>query len=139
MSRNVAALNELADFVERADYGFDMADGMVRTGCGTAGCIAGHAAVLWPDVREDGWAKADGFTWEDDRLCEKLGLTKDQHEDLFFDVPGCADGVHYVDRAMAIAAVRRFAATGEIRFDDTERTTPRPFDMDYDFDAELTA
>ena len=116
---NTKRLHKLADFIEKADYGFNMSSPEADPECGTAGCIAGHAAVLWPSVREHHFG-LPGFSWDGDKLTPFLGISDDQHEDLFFGP--AADGILLGDitRSMAVAAVRRFADTGKIEFKLTD-------------------
>lgn len=115
---NRAACLQLADFIARAHYRFDMSSCEAEPLCGSAGCIGGHAAVLWPDVRESN-AGVD-FTWDEEKLAAKLGITRATHDALCYlagendddDISDLSD----VTRRMAVATLRRLAETGVVTF-----------------------
>lgn len=124
----VANILALADFIEGGRYKFDMGDGSVRTECGSAGCIGGHATVLWPEVREkvgvwfhDGAVDGEAvFSWNTDALCEKLGISGDMHEQLTFPTEW-KDGwlmltLGEIRREQAVETLRRLAATGKVEW-----------------------
>lgn len=109
---NTENILALADFIEKEEVLFDMGSIAVAT-CDTAGCIAGSAAALWPGCVEE--THRHGITsYDEECVCEKLGLTESQGDDLFYP-----EGIKYrkVTRATAVAALRHLAATGEIKFD----------------------
>lgn len=119
---NVIALR---DFVRDARFKFDMCDAYPKTSCGSAGCIGGHAAVLWPSVAdaEEDWGD---MTWNDQRLAEKLGIEEEVHHQLCYpadwedmQVPrprGWLRGQNYasVTREDAVRVLTKLAKTGEI-------------------------
>ena len=111
---NVKRLHKLADFMEKAEYGFNMSDPDADPKCGTAGCIAGHAAVLWPSLREYHEDESN-FTWSNERLTAFLDISYEQHEELCFISSGLVL-LGEVTRSVAVAAVRRLADTGEVEF-----------------------
>lgn len=121
----------LADFIERAEYEFDMSIPRAKPACGSAGCIGGHAAVLWPDLRvDDSNLEEDAtlsnennllnFTWNQPLLQACLDITQYEHKILCFHTFN-RDGerVPYenITREVAVATLRRLAKTGEIYFD----------------------
>ena len=63
--------------------------------CGSAGCIAGHAEQLWPDVESDDPART------------ALGLEDDEADDLF--VPYVVIVLRSITPAMAARVLRRVA------------------------------
>jgi len=114
-----AAISKLASFIEKEEYDFDMEEAIVNPKCGSAGCIGGHAAMLWKGIR----ATRGGhyFTWDDEKLANKLGLSFKEHELLCF-TPLDSENNHIylgdIDRTMAVATLRRLATgDGEIFFE----------------------
>lgn len=100
---NVLALRDL---IASKRWKFDMSEPYFKPECGSAGCIGGHAAALWPDV------SIKGVTWSTKALCLKLGITGEQHHDLCFP---------YIDldtitRAHAVDTLARLAETGEVEW-----------------------
>lgn len=130
---NKDAINRLANFLEGGNYGFDMGDAYARPHCGTAGCIGGHAAVLWPEIQiktgdpeED---DAGGFTWDEHKLAEKLGITYEMQDELCYPVKQpWPTNYGQVTRAGAVAALRRLAETGKVEFlkEESETATDVP-------------
>jgi hypothetical protein len=124
---NVANIMALADFIESEKFEFDMGNGSAFPECGTAGCIGGHSAVLWPDIREYGKDYLGNcirnmFTWDAQGLATKLGIPLKRAEYLCFL---CEDR-HYFDvrmfditRDRAVRVLRNLAATGEVVWDET--------------------
>jgi hypothetical protein len=111
MKRNVKAINRLADFIENARYEFNMASGFAKPTCGTAGCIGGHAAVLWPSIRSP--LAGDTFSWDSRALAEKLEISEIMGYDL------CMPTEYFlrkITRPMAVAALRRLAKTSRVHF-----------------------
>jgi hypothetical protein len=109
----------LRDFIASEKYEFDMGEMYPRPRCGTAGCIGGHAAVLWRDVRT---AVVGGdYSFCDGTLAHKLGISYDAVRSLCWE-PRTRAGheLQYerVTRAMAIAALNDLIANnGErVRF-----------------------
>jgi hypothetical protein len=110
MEKNVENINALADFIEKADFEFDMSDAGVRLDCGSAGCIGGHAAALWEDVRCSvfGFGYTE-FSWRDEALAEKLGITMQQHGAMCY-LNGTTEVLYAeVTRADAVKFLRRLA------------------------------
>ena len=114
--RNILAL---ANLIELGRYAFDMGDGNADLSCGSAGCVGGHAAVLWPDIRVL-TRGANRFSWSQSLLCEKLGLTSPEHDDLCFpddwhDHDG-PKGLSYdeVTGRHAVATLRRLVVFGVV-------------------------
>lgn len=108
---------ELANFIETAEYKFDMRESMAKPECGSAGCIGAHAAVLWPEVRSG--HRPGEFTWSSAKLAEKLGLTPRQVQLLCFhpyDPDGFLIPYSEVTRKMAVKALRNLAKTGVVVF-----------------------
>lgn len=89
----------LAAFVKKADYEFDMQEFVARPLCGSAGCIGGHAAVLWPELRIPA-GEDDEFTFNDSGLADKLGIRPGEETSL------CYFGVRDCTREMAVARLR---------------------------------
>ena len=108
---NAKAIEELADFIEKTKN-FDMNDWVCNPDCGTAGCVFGHAALLWPDVRDKRQT-----SWEDDSLRFKLEISCDDFESIGF--PSVSDGdVGYrsVTKEHAVVMLRNFAETGTVEW-----------------------
>ena len=116
---NTENIYRLADHLEKMEKAgerhfagdcdlFDMGVWCDTTGCGTVGCIAGHACVLF-----DGkMSRKDSF-----RARELLGISHDVAIDLFFpgdDVGEIATGAH------AAAMLRTIAETPEITGDQVD-------------------
>lgn len=122
---NIANILALRDFIAETNYEFCMDDGYANLQCGSAGCIGGHAAVLWLEVRANQMNNGDLFTWDKKALAEKLGISVDVQHDLCYpekftdgsdtDGPDGA-GFHLVTRAHAIDALTRLAETGKVEF-----------------------
>lgn len=110
---NVKNILRLAEVIESGVYGFDMSVGYRPTkktahSCGSAACIGGTAAAVWPSVRI-------GAEWDEPLLQKKLGITYDQHSQLCFlrDVPL---SYYQVTRRMAVEVLRRLARTGKVKW-----------------------
>jgi hypothetical protein len=104
---NVEAINHLADFIESGKYEFDMMEAVARPECGSAGCIGGHASILWEDVKSQP-------VFNSDILAEHLGIGWDVVQDLCY--PETPD-YHRITREIAVVTLRRLAETGEVAFD----------------------
>lgn len=127
---NKEAILELADFIEKSDYEFDMSvphadmsDESTHPACGSAGCIGGFAAVLWPEVR---YVRTVPYfyTWDRSALRAKLGLTIEQHSALCYleDRPDLYyDDVH---KELAVQTLRNLAETGEVFYNAGKRAKP---------------
>ena len=99
---------ELADFIEKQpDEKFDMSD-WGKPWCGTPGCIAGYAAALWPEFRHA--PHYPGFDVEG--AAAKIG---DESLEVF-GVDRPAGFLSRITKTDAVATLRRFAMTGEVRF-----------------------
>lgn len=101
---------KLADFIGEAKFPFDMCSYEVPS-CGTAGCIAGHAAALWPGLDDDGF-------FDPVKVDNKLGLNDKQTEELFYpkSVFNGKSILSLITRGCAIECLRNFVITGKIRF-----------------------
>jgi len=106
---NRASITELANFIESNKYAFDMNQPDANPKCGSAGCIGGHAAVLWPHVSDKVDDDAYIFSWDEEKLAEVLGISDDQANELCF--PG---NYNSITRGMAVQTLRRLALTGEV-------------------------
>lgn len=111
---NTLELLKLADFMERCQLKFQMEDGFAKPECGTAGCILGHAALMWKKGNRDySWVSKSEFS-------ERLGLTREQSRFLCFAPHFATQGMTYTkinnDPAIAVRAVRHLALTGEVSF-----------------------
>jgi hypothetical protein len=122
--RDVALINWLADFIASSTYSFDMSQPTAKPHCGTAGCIGGHAAVLWEDIRDNNWGVDSGYSWKDEALAEKLGISwhahramcypGDDEEESCFSDTGTYINYSKVSRESAVDMLRNFARTGEV-------------------------
>jgi hypothetical protein len=118
---NVLALR---DFIASEKYDFRMNEGTAYPECGSAGCIGGHAAVMWSDVRDhspDACLSEGELTWRETLLADKLGVTTDAQRALCF--PAEADGLlrteyphewQSVTREDAVRVLTNLAETGEV-------------------------
>lgn len=119
--RNAANIRKLALFLASGQFGFDMDESFARPACGSAGCIGGHAAVLWPHLREGEYV--GGVTWDEAALAQHLGISPAEHDGLCFHGPAKDGGtmpLSDIDRSMAVATLRRLARTGKVYFDTAE-------------------
>lgn len=118
--RNVAAITELADFLETAKFHFDMNQSEASPACGSAGCIGGHAAVLWPEVRMSCFEIDDErFSWEEKLLAQKLGIENIKGIELcflnsFVHRETDMTDLNRITRKGAVTTLRRLAETGEV-------------------------
>lgn len=114
---NKAAILELAAFIEKAEFTFNMYNGWPQPSCGSAGCIGGHAAVLWPELRDNaGLVQDDAFTWNGAKLLSKLDISRG-HEQALCQMTDSRYGFSNVHREDAVAVLHRFIATGEVDWD----------------------
>ena len=119
MKLNTKAINDLADFIEKAKYEFDMGDAFARPECGSAGCIGGHAAMKWPSVRGALSSNSASFRFDDDALAKRLGVSDETLHDLCYGVPTPSGNLVYlrdITRRAAVDALRHLAKTGTVRF-----------------------
>lgn len=77
-------------------------------GCGTAGCIAGTACVLWPPGDAARW------TGDFDHAMEVLGLDRRTANDLFQPSTSKAPELRSITASLAACAVRKLAETGRV-------------------------
>lgn len=117
---NRVAIYQLADFIESAKFIFDMGDSEATPDCGSAGCIGGHAAILWSELQyetEYDWQVGKSFTWDNILLAKKLDISLQTEEALCF--PGMAGGpkCRDVSRENAVRVLRRLAETGKVDWD----------------------
>jgi len=110
---NVAAINELADFIESEEWGFDMTTASV---CYTAGCVGGSAAKIWVDVSMDVTLLLM-FGFSTIKLALRLGMPEEDAFKLCYQ-PESKDGMLIdlfdVNRNMAVAMLRRLGKTGDV-------------------------
>ena len=71
-----AAVRELRNLIA-VSPSFDMCDSDFYLSCGTAGCIGGHAALLWEEVRFRN-------TFDEHELGRKLGINQEEAHELCF-------------------------------------------------------
>ena len=125
--RNVAAIHRLADFIASARFDFDMADPHVHVlpeaRCGAAGCIGGHAALLFPEVANNHGPATDTtkgpvcIAFDRNALAAELGIDHATVSLLCF--PDFEDNI---TRAEAVTALRQLADEGEV---DWESISPK--------------
>ena len=122
--RNKEALLKVAEAIERYPDKFDMGEIKIPdpNNCGTAGCIAGFAAMLYPEATEPHYDYVSDRIWSfhEKTLAKILGITDDECVHLFWQTKaknGSYIGFEKITASMAAATVRRFAETGEIYFD----------------------
>jgi len=120
--RNKEALYKVAEAIENHPRQFDMGMTTIPDSryCGTAGCIAGFAAMLYPEAVRDKEGNKTDTTFDELELCEILGMTLEETTNLFWDIKnknGRKIVYDSVTPSIAAATVRRFAETGEIYFD----------------------
>lgn len=132
---NSKEINELADFMEtRKELKFNMliSDVPIAHRCGSAGCIGGFGAALWPNARTTSQTSFNKLV-----LRGILGLASDQVDALFYpqeaEIEETGFGLIFADtkaqifysdisRAGAIATLRRLAKTGEVEWREEEQT-----------------
>lgn len=123
MSVNKENVLALRDFIASEEFGFDMDRGLARPSCGTAGCIGGHAAILWPEVRASVGTLSDAFAWYETDLAEMLGVTLNTehqlcypswHRTAGFTLDAYPDHWRSVSRADAVRVLTKLAETGEV-------------------------
>lgn len=122
---NKEAIIELANFMEACHLKFHMSTSYAAykedRECGTAGCIAGHAAVLWPEIRTFGSATDESkkirHYADFEMLQERFDLSNDAFTALISPL-GDEHGVDYmsdqVDKPWAIRVLRHLSETGQV-------------------------
>lgn len=124
-------LHDLANFIANEEYEFTMEHFHSEPSCGTAGCIAGHAAVMVPELRSNSYnfphscgpdiRKTMGyFTDVNDRVTPFYNLFYARQAET---ASGRMD-LTRVTRNMAVAALRRFADTGYAFFCPDDKDAP---------------
>jgi hypothetical protein len=112
--RNVTAL---ADFIEGGGLGFNMADAGVDLMCGSAGCIGGHASLLWPEIGTHA-ADRPGVTtvFSSLALAARLGIPGEAARDLCYMTKRLKEPRIYerVTREDAVKTLRKLASTGKV-------------------------
>ena len=115
----VDRVNALADAIEADPAAFDYSNPFhIKKGAVCPTCIGGWAARLWPEEVGYRYGNGDG-SWLDGALTDFLGMNKDEH-DLLTYTPKTKGGRSFgrrVTAAVAVAVLRRYAATGEVFFD----------------------
>jgi hypothetical protein len=119
MVRNKKAINELAGFIDlHGELKFAMERSSIPNNCGTAGCIGGFAAALWPKIG------MGNITFNDIKLGDKLGLSRDEIWELCY-IPrnryGNSTQHRHITRSMAVACLDRVAQGKAIFFDEGDR------------------
>ena len=128
----------LADFIEsHSELPFDMKKALVPDICGTAGCIAGFGAALWP-------VSFDSRPFFDTRkIAALLGLEKEEEKrKLFYPADDFMVGDEFVchkwasnedindydsiTRRGAVATLRRLASTGQVEWKKEEQLPDSP-------------
>lgn len=120
-------VERLRDFIAKARFKFDMDSALVEPKCGSAGCIGGHAAYLWPSLRlcED----ADGYTFADSEMAEKLGISTEVQQSLCYEpvsIKGGRMALRSVTRSMAVAGLNNLIANNgeKVRFPSPRKRKP---------------
>lgn len=111
------AVLELARFVETCELDFDMREPTAQTHCGSAGCILGHAAMLWPEVRFDNSDLGEPstlFRCNEALLSKKLGVGRGDVDDLCYPGGLFEDAYDRIKREHAVACLRNLAETGDV-------------------------
>jgi hypothetical protein len=126
--RNVEKLMELVAFMEMSrnlTFAMDDTHCDAKDGCGSAGCIAGFAATLWPEAQVPQTWKGDYvYGWDEKALRDILGMTKEDTDKLFWasNSSNTYNIYDHLTKDEAIEVVRTFAETGEVvwpeRFDN---------------------
>ena len=112
----------LADVIESERWKFTMNDDVVKHKCGSAGCIGGHAAMIWKNLRRGDFLDSMGFLsffpdW--DKVYEHLGLSTKDGRDLCFTIPDENREYHdlcKVTREGAVETLHHLSNTGEVRY-----------------------
>lgn len=110
---NVENVRKLREAIASEEMGFAMHIYRVYEDCGTAGCIAGHAAWIWPDCRAE--IQPEVYTYSEGPVCEKLGLTEKEGTHLFYPV-----NMSSRTRPEALAVLDHLIETGEVVWDEAK-------------------
>ena len=121
---NKAAVQELIDFMRESVYDFEMGSDYPcvneEEGCGTAGCIVGHARLLWPHLET-------GLVFVINAVQHELGLNFYMFNRLYTPSRDL-DGVSYIDGSIdkdwAIRTLEHLLATGEVDWMATKEQKP---------------
>lgn len=113
------ACEELAQFLESEKFNFNMREAEAVPACGSAGCIGGHAAVLWPEVRGPSQKMqgtgAETFTWSEIAFSLKLGISDVEQMALCY-LQETDLGWSQITRRGAAATLRRLGETGIVEW-----------------------
>lgn len=112
-------LDLLCDFLEKTEF-FLMS---AYASCGTPACIAGHAASLWPDIRDRDHNPRE-LVPDFDKFALKIGVDEEPLSGLCIawehvDYGGIP--TREITPKMAVAALRRLQETGEAYFSRDDR------------------
>jgi len=111
---NTLELLKLADFIAKCPLKFKMEHAYAIPECGTAGCIKGHAALMW------GHGSNNHYFVSKKQFSKRLGLNEEQTRLLCFNPENATPGITYhqisSDPSIAVRAIRRLALTGEVSF-----------------------
>lgn len=107
---NKEAILELRDFIAKGEYSFNMRNPFANLDCGSAGCIGGHAAVIWPEIRQS--EEMTSYTWHNEKLAAKLGISEAAHNQLCF--PRKPENYSYITREHAVTTLTKLAETGRV-------------------------
>ena len=108
------------NLVQLADYIASNYDNFSMLNC--TDCIMGHANQLWDRTL----SSTLGGCWPSKRrVAQKLGLTQEQTEKLFYpeDIMWGRVGVSPYDRSTAVKVIREFAETGEVNWPTAAKET----------------
>jgi hypothetical protein len=120
---NVENIIKLANFIEKSNYAFDMNSMVVNTKCGSAGCIGGHASLLWPQVAEPGPMNLQSFSAR--ALAKELGISDKEAAELCY-MRSLArkerdwDIFDRVTRGDAVEVLHKLASTGRVDWSHVE-------------------
>lgn len=130
---NKDAIRRLTGFMKKCRYEFNMCTSEnhidMKNRCGTAGCIAGHAALLWPEMRNyfSPWDENIAqFTCRYAKLEKLFDMPKDKFYRLI-DPTRSKDGVSCVhddiSKDWAIRTLEHLLNTGEVNWQATKSPT----------------
>ena len=108
---------ELARIIREGLEGvrFDM--GVIRNYCGTAGCIAGYVVAVYdPLLFKSGLGDHRSHKKIELRAQELLGVSDEQHDNLFYAVESPYDKLRDITPAMAAATLENYALTGKVEW-----------------------
>jgi hypothetical protein len=102
-------------------YEFNMSVSVAEPECGTAGCIHGHAAVVFPDCRSTTYI-GPGHYADTLKVARKLGMPFKTYVEMTHrprDIHGVLIRYDQIDRHQAAQALNRWNETGETYYDRT--------------------